>query len=217
MLHTLNRSEVNAERERNKLERLSFFSDAVFAIAITLLIIEVKVPEHLEPESSAALWAALGAIAPSMLGFAISFVVIAAMWSSHHDTFAMLRRADRPLVWRNFALLFGVAALPFFTGVIAHYASLKAGAQLYLGAFLYVTIAQSWLMRLTFQPGRYLAEDVPTSETRPYQRRALALSGTVAMSLSLSFVHPLAGMMGLWLIPVAMRIATSQRWNRARG
>ncbi|MDT7933222.1 MAG: TMEM175 family protein [Sphingomonadaceae bacterium] len=216
MLQTLDRQDVTVAREHSRLERLSFFSDAVFAIAITLLVIEVKVPEHLEPFSSDALWVALGKVAPSMLGFAISFVVIAAMWSAHHDTMSLLRRCDRPLVWRNFAHLFGIAALPFFTGIVAHYAPLRAGTQLYLGAFLYVTLTQFWLMRLAFQPGRYLADDVEPSRTLGYARRSVGLSLAVVVSIGLSFVQPALGVLALMTIPVFLRIASSPRWDRAR-
>jgi uncharacterized membrane protein len=96
-------------------ERMTFFSDAVVAIAITLLAIELPVPEG---ETVAELWAGLQHDAFEYLAFVISFLVIANHWSAHHRIFRWLRRAEPPLVQLNFLWLFLVVINPFLTRII---------------------------------------------------------------------------------------------------
>ncbi|HEY7461710.1 MAG TPA: TMEM175 family protein [Gemmatimonadota bacterium] len=83
---------VQRGRDTNRLEA---FSDGVFAIAITLLVLEIHVP-HAEGDS--ALWRALSALWPSYLGYLISFVIIGIMWPNHHNIFKHIVRTDHYLV-----------------------------------------------------------------------------------------------------------------------
>ena len=79
--------------------RLEAFADAVFAIAITLLIIEIRLPPHEELVQKGGLGAALLHLWPSYLGYLISFVVIGIMWVSHHSMFERIARVDRGLLF----------------------------------------------------------------------------------------------------------------------
>jgi len=88
----------------SQLERLTFFSDAVFAIAITLLIIEVHVP-HVSGVDDALYWQALAELRSSLFGFALSFLVIGMLWMAHHRVFGMLNDYSPKLMWPNLLLL----------------------------------------------------------------------------------------------------------------
>ena len=98
--------------------RLEAFSDGVFAIAITLLIIDVKVPKVSGGQS---LWKALGDQWPQYVAFAISFLIIGIIWVNHHRTFDRIARVNGPLSFLNLFLLAAVAFLPFPTALIAEY------------------------------------------------------------------------------------------------
>jgi uncharacterized membrane protein len=100
--------------------RLEAFSDGVFAIAITLLILEIKVPQTGEIAAS-GLWTVLASRWPSYLGYVISFLTIGIMWANHHALFTYIRRTDRPFILANLFLLMMVAFLPFSTGVLAEH------------------------------------------------------------------------------------------------
>lgn len=103
------------ETDRGAAERLTFFSDAVVAIAITLLAIELPVPEG---ETSAEFLASVQASGFEYLAFAISFVVIANHWAAHHRVFRWVRRADSPVIGLNLLWLFLVVINPFLTRVL---------------------------------------------------------------------------------------------------
>ena len=108
-----------------------FFSDAVFAIAITLLAIELRLPELPYGQTDASFLAVLGDLGPSIFAFVISFVVIAAFWVGHYRTFRYIVDADGRLVAINFGLLFCIAILPFPTSIIAREGDLPSAVIIY--------------------------------------------------------------------------------------
>lgn len=99
--------------------RLEIFSDAVFAIAITLLVLDIRVPHTEEINSAKDLWTSLVRLWPSYLGYAFSFLVIGVMWINHHVIFEYIKRVDRLLMFVNLLLLMGVAFLPFSSAILA--------------------------------------------------------------------------------------------------
>lgn len=105
-------------------ERLTFFSDAVVAIALTLLALELPAPDGF---SGPELWRSLGDHLDAYFAFALSFVVIAAHWMSHHDLFGWLRRADRRLRMMNVAWLFTIVITPFATRIVSEGGDPPAG------------------------------------------------------------------------------------------
>jgi uncharacterized membrane protein len=105
-----------APTERGAAERLTFFSDAVVAIAITLLAIDLQVPQG---DTAAELAAGFAAHRGEYLAFLISFAVIARHWITHHRVFRYVARATLPLIWLNMLWLLIIVLTPFFTRFIA--------------------------------------------------------------------------------------------------
>lgn len=101
------------------LERLVFFSDAVFAIAITLLALEIRLPEDIADTGNAELLHNLLAIWPKYLSFIISFLVIGNFWISHHRRFRAIARYDTRLLLLNLLLLMCIAFIPFPTSILS--------------------------------------------------------------------------------------------------
>src|SRR5215212_7039470 len=103
-------------------ERVVFFSDAVFAIVITLLVLPLTAEIDL-PEESADIAHEIWQHWPTMLSFVISFLVIGQFWIAHHRMFSHLRGYDRPLIWLNLVSLLSVCFLPFPTAVLGAHAT----------------------------------------------------------------------------------------------
>ena len=112
------------ERTKFQLERLILFTDAVFAIAITLLVIEIRVPElHHATEADALV--GLQRLIPKFIGFIISFFVIAIYWVAHHRIFRFVHRLDSQLIWINLFFLLGIVLMPFTTAYQSEYSLLR--------------------------------------------------------------------------------------------
>lgn len=112
----------SANKLHFQLDRISFFSDGVFAIAITLLVIEFKVP-IIEHPSDLLLWMSLKEMAWKLLGFIISFCIVGYYWSVHHRIFGYVEHYTSRLLWLNLLFLFSVVTLPFTSGLLGEYAS----------------------------------------------------------------------------------------------
>ncbi|MEV6769895.1 TMEM175 family protein [Nocardia sp. NPDC051030] len=112
--------EIEIEARPSNTARIEAFSDGVMAIAITLLVIEIRLPEGGEGHGGNVLHELLG-LWPSYLAYAGSFMTIGVIWLCHHSFFGRIRRADGLLQCGNLLLLLCVAFLPFPTTVLAHH------------------------------------------------------------------------------------------------
>lgn len=101
--------------------RIEAFSDAVMAIIVTLLVLELKVPELAETFSSAEALTSLGHLMPKFLSFAMSFLVVAIFWVNHHHFFHRLKHSDRTMLWTNNLLLFWLCFIPFPTAFLGEH------------------------------------------------------------------------------------------------
>lgn len=103
------------------MERIVFFSDAVFAIAVTLLALEIRLPESETLLEDSQLLSQLGGIWHLYLGYFISFIVIGIFWMAHHRKFRLIKRYDTRLMLLNLLLLMVIAFIPFPTSLISKY------------------------------------------------------------------------------------------------
>ena len=101
--------------------RLEAFTDGVFAIAITLLVLDIKVPPlEILPEG-VSLWSTLGHRWPNFLGYGVTFAILGTMWANHHDICHFIGRVDRVFLMLNLALLLLVCIQPFTTALVSEY------------------------------------------------------------------------------------------------
>jgi uncharacterized membrane protein len=105
----------------NPNARLETFCDGVFAIALTLLIIDIKLPETAAINSTASFWLALEHIAPSILAFVLSFAIILITWVNHHNALKLAARSSPAFIYANGLLLLSVVFIPFPTSLIGDY------------------------------------------------------------------------------------------------
>jgi uncharacterized membrane protein len=126
------------------VERLVFFSDAVFAIAITLLALEIRLPEMHEPNTS-ELRGALLALLPQFYSFAISFWIIGVYWLAHHRIFRYIRAYDRRLMVINLWFLMWIVLIPFSASLLGGYASYQLAEVVYFSHMIVTSLSMALL------------------------------------------------------------------------
>jgi TMEM175 potassium channel family protein len=185
-------------------ERVVFFSDAVFAIVITLLVLELKVP-HLTEHSEPALRGALFGLLPRVAGFVISFLIIGLMWIEHHRIFRYIADYDGGLLWRNLLLLLCVSFVPFPTALFSENFWSRTAFILYTASFGGVATAKLWIWRHAMA-AELLKPDVTPEFAKRIERRSMAVPLACALAIILSFISILFAPIAFAFIPVFARV-----------
>ena len=190
-----------------QLERFSFFSDGVFAIAITLLIIEIKVPaiEHATNEDLAH---SLSEMSLKFLGFLISFALVGHYWSVHHRIFGYLQKYNTTLLWLNLAFLCTVVLLPFSSGLIGEYSS---DLHLYIPYLVYVANVclvgfmncVLWLY-ISNPKKAFLTHIISNARIKLGLYRSLVIPLVFLLSLIVFFISPVVSRFIPLIIPVIL-------------
>jgi uncharacterized membrane protein len=168
--------------------RVEAFSDGVLAIVITLLVLEIKVPQAL-PNDEAALWQAIAGQLPMIGAWVVSFLFVLVFWVAHHYFFAMLEKVDRGLLWLNGLFLLAICFMPFPTALSGQYPASRP-ATLLLSATMFVTALAFSAMRwyATFHSSLVAKEDIPRA--RALFRRGLISPSLYLASVALALFYP---------------------------
>lgn len=202
----------NELKKEFQLERLILFSDAVFAIAITLLVIEIKVPELHEEFTDAALAQALVHLIPKFVGFFLSFIIIGLYWTIHHRQFGFVVNYDRRLLWLNLFFLMAIVLMPFSSGLYGEYSTphsvhMVIPYGVYCANISFAGIMQFFLWRHITDPVRKLTEGLSDHHAVWLAKaRSLVVPGVFALSFFAVLLHPIWGRYVPVLIPFTMRI-----------
>jgi uncharacterized membrane protein len=156
----------NYERDGDPARVLTL-SDGVFAIILTLLVLEVHVPDV----SGQRLTEALREVRPSLVAFLISFVVVAIAWAGHRDLFSLIRHTDRTLVWLNLVYLLPVSLIPFGASLLARYSHKPVALEIY--GMLLVAIAATRLGTWLYATGK------PSLLSTPVPSRSRLMGSTI--------------------------------------
>jgi len=188
-----------------RLERLAFFSDAVFAIAITLLVIEIHVPHLPHGASVIAGLQALADLTPLFVGFVVSFLVIGSFWSMHHRMVGLTARFDPRFVWANLLFLLSIAFLPFSTAFMSNNMGQLVPNAFYSGWLLFAGLLQVRFGHLLLRRAN-AAADVSSEELVYLRRRLFGLPTAAALSLGLCFIWPSLNVVALAAIPLFIHL-----------
>jgi uncharacterized membrane protein len=195
---------VGSKGTDHPLERLVFFSDAVFAIAITLLVIEIHVP-HLERGANAAAWNALLGLAPSFFGFVLSFLVIGRFWIGHHTAFAMIDHYDGRLAWPNLLLLMCIALMPFASAFMSANLGEFVPTLFYNLMLLLTAVLSRWVIGIASGPA-LLRADADPGVPAMLRSRGLGVILGAATAVTFTFVSPVLSQIALVSIPFWQRL-----------
>lgn len=161
--------------------RLGAFSDAVIAVIMTVMVLELKAPE--DPAFS-ALWP----LWHTVVSYAVSYLFIAIIWINHHYLMTLVGPPTLRLIWINFAHLFMVSFLPFATAWIARTQLASAPVVFYAALFVCVDIAYNVFEREVLTGAD--AAQVPAAARRAARRRSLTVLAVFATATSVAFVAP---------------------------
>lgn len=120
--------------------RLETLSDGVFAIVITLLILDVRLPDGFRLATNADFWRGLWLVGPNIGAYALSFGLISVFWNAHHTLFRFIRTLDGRLLWLNFGYLLFVTFIPYPTSLLSKAPQLAGAVQLYAGSLLATSV-----------------------------------------------------------------------------
>ena len=178
-------------------ERIQFFSDAVFAIAMTLLVLDIRVPES----ESDNLGAALVELAPEYLAYALSFVIIGVNWMSHHRKFRVITGYTTTMIRLNLLLLLLVAFVPFPTALLSDHGTETVSVVLYASVLGCIALVQSGMWMYAHHAG-LLAASVDDGIYRYVRLSGLINPAVFAISIPIALLgFPVAAMYS-WLLMV---------------
>lgn len=126
------------------LVRLEFFSDAVFAITITLLVVDLKVPDLVTADH---LLEFLGDMRHYFSAYFMTFIIVGMQWADHHTRLSLVGRCDRGLLWMNFLFLMSVAFLPFPAALISRFPHERVAVVFYMSVIALIVLARAGLWR----------------------------------------------------------------------
>ncbi len=190
-----------------QVERFITFSDGVFAIVITIMVFELKVPIITKPNDQ-LLWDHLREMGLKFLGFFISYGIVGHYWSVHHRIFGYASKYTTALLWINLGFLFAVAILPFSSALLGDYSS-------YTNMWLPYTVyalnmcltgfMNCWLWIYISNPKRdLLTRKISKSRIRLGVYLSLVIPIVFILSLLVSFLFPITSRIMLLLIPVIL-------------
>jgi uncharacterized membrane protein len=189
-------------------ERLIAFTDAVMAVAITLLVLDLKLPAGI---GDSDLYAVIPALSHALWCYVLSFVVIGLLWMAHYNQFSYIRRVDGALLWINLLFLMAVALIPFTTSVMSEHRS-ALPTMLYaavLAASCLMAAAMWWHASRTPE---LMPAEVPANLRRAGVINPLLVAAVFAASIGVAYIYGSAAGQWTWLLaivagPLANRIS----------
>src|SRR2546430_1953042 len=189
-----------------RLERIAALSDGVFAIAMTLIVIEIQVPYPGPIRSEQELWNALLTLGPRLLTYVLSFLTLGIFWGGQQTQLNVFATADRDLTWLQLAFLASVALMPFSTSLLAEFITFKLALLVYwaniflLGLLLYV----AWI----YATGNDLVtKDAGPAISAVIKRRIVVAQALYGFGALLCFINPLWSIAFIVLVQLNFAIA----------
>jgi uncharacterized membrane protein len=185
-------------------ERIVFFSDAVFAIVITLLVLEIK-PPHLEHPDEITLRHALFELLPKFTGFVVSFLIVGIMWIEHHRIFRYIGHYDSGLLRRNLLMLLCISFVPFPTALFSEFYFSRTAFVLYTASFACVALTKLWIWHYAVGNG-LVGANVSEVLKKRIARRSWAVPMACALAIMLSLVNVFMAPIAFAFIPLFARL-----------
>ena len=182
--------------------RIAALVDGIFAVAMTLLVLDLKLPEGQKISNDAEVWRQLVALQSRFTIYVLSFIVLGIHWIGHHSLFHFVRRVDRGLIWLNLLFLLFITLLPFSTNLLSGQSPLHIPVAVYGTNLLLLWLSSLLQLRyLVHHPE--LSHDQLTPAWIAIVRLRMAVPAVViAASIAISFFNPSIALSAYWLLLV---------------
>ena len=195
---------TDTDHSHRELDRLIFFSDAIFAIVMTLLILEIRAPDNVPSNVAATEVPSLvWALWPKFFSYVLSFLVIGTYWISHHQIFRYVRSYDRVLLWLNLVFLLSISFIPFPTDLLGEYGELRFSVIFYAASLgmarLLLAVVWWYIVAGPIRTG----DELDPGLARYHFFRSLAIPALFFLSIGISLVSVNAAVASWLLLFVA--------------
>jgi uncharacterized membrane protein len=187
--------------------RVEALTDGIFAIAMTLLVLELKVPDLPKSAASHELLYRLGEEAPAWMSFLLSFMYCGLLWFLHHLAMHFVRHMQALLVWLNLLFLMSISILPFSCALLGHFIRNRAAVEIYFGNVLLAALLL-WAQWLFARKRKLISEDDPRA-VAAMGMRLTAVPVAITAGMLAAFYRPIAGFYAMSIVLIAFRL-----WQR---
>jgi uncharacterized membrane protein len=191
-------SQAYNELSGQRVDRVQALADGVFAVAMTLLVLDVRLPVT-HASDSHALWTQLTALGPNVAAYVLSFTMLGTFWLALHTVLELCARSDRMLAWAVLGFLFFVTTLPFTASVLADHVHVSLAVVLY---WLNLAALGAGLAWIVVHADAHLVEPQRRSDLRLVRRRLVLAQSLYAVATLLTFVSPVAAIVALAVVQV---------------
>jgi uncharacterized membrane protein len=183
------RSPFNLKASPISPSRLVSFSDGIFAIAITLLVFNLKIPDLHKGDVHRTLAQAVTGMVPQFVTYIISFLIIAVFWSIHHHMMNHIHHVDNYFIWINMSFLLGVSFLPFPTALEGSYPDEQFALIFYIASMSFVGLMLMTMWWYASYRRRLIEKDLPVALINHFFKRGLSSQVVFAVTIILTLIH----------------------------
>lgn len=186
-------------------KRIETLVDGIFAIAMTLMVLSIHLPDSSGVWTNEMVWGVIWSQLTNLFIYALTFVLLAGFWISHHRGFDQLQRADTKLLWINVVWLMFVALIPFSTSLMGDFGNTTPAA-LFFNTNLFFIGFFSFLIRKHVIENELTDKKLDAGEVKHVYLSTLLFPIIAIMAIILSFITPTYSAFAYFLIPVGIRI-----------
>jgi uncharacterized membrane protein len=193
---------------KNRLETLV---DGIFAIAMTLLVLALKVPQMTHKQAATGLSEALGGLRPHFTAFVISFFLLAIFWMAHHRQFKSIKKVDSNFIWLNILMLLLIVLVPFSTSLMGEYELARISYIFFDLNLFFIGISMFLYWWYAGKNNRLMVDGFTREQYLYGIKRNAVLPAVSLIALALTFVTPRYSSLAFLAIPVIMSLFVKKR------
>jgi uncharacterized membrane protein len=206
---------VPEESSSRELDRLIFFSDAVFAIVMTLLVLDIRVPDVPSDVAAQEVPGLVFELWPKIFSYVLSFLVIGLYWIAHHQTFRYVQSYDRTLLWLNLVFLLSISFIPFPTDLLGEYGDVRFAVIFYAACLGLARLMLALVWWYVLSGPIRTSDDLDRGLANFHFLRSLAIPAVFFLSIGIAFFSPNAAVAS-WVLLFVVDTVIWRVWRKRR-